>query len=1182
MPTTIYILGNLQTFVAALTGIQMIFNPANNTDWAMGGALFGVGPLVTIGLLVSLLHISTKGVWTQKLSLHHVGILLGLYAAMFVPTTSVTVQDIYTGQSQIVDGIPDGVAYPASIVSQLSYDAATQLGQAFQAVSATAPPTSIALGMAAPLRTMLQLRNMYTFFSKEQPGLARDEVLFVKQCVYPNATYNNWWQQIYSSNNILNTYASFAYPSTAQASVPYDATLAAANPAITCTAGGLCYGSCGSMAVAIDAAFQNWLTNNQSSGLGCSNAAGMSTAANAETNAPTTDCSGSGSFNSIMSAMGSSGMEYVSMIINSCINSAGMASGPTLSAYPQTGGVNNDFCTITTNSINQAQVDNAGSANVFLSNMLPLMSILQFLFIALAPLAAFTMVMAAEQGVQTFVKYIMFGLWTQSWLPVAALINDYSQITVQHQFSVLAAAATASAGSVTSAVGMAVNSIPVMGAGMDALTTTSLPIIIQQTMQVLSNADMMLAMTPVITMIVFTGSYFGMAQLAQGVGGEDNVAKNTGLTTPGVSSEEKAFGVSSPGNSHGAFVSLDSAYNGVGGEVSAGVQGALAAAQGQTATATVAAVRARSEAASATYNALEAAGQQQVASTAASVKGGQKIEEAFSNLHGLTKDTGISVGQLESTQLAYKAAIAAGNAGLAQKILSGLTKGLHAQQGNAIDKAIKNGEVEKWSNDLSNKDAADFVKSMSEGNNTAISHQTAQQVSHAIADSEKAEVQRQEAVAHQAKVEATASRVTSAMGKQKLDQGAFSSWFASQGKQLTAQSAEALALAGGGEKALAQLRANEQHIQSTTGDTGESLYAAALGLLSSQNQEATYGMAAAMYGGAIGPNPAQNFQSVQAGAKQQITQGSAAIRQQDQALQPAAARAEQAHQIADPNKIAAESEQAPPTYVQYENPEPFFKASEQGVLSKGQQIGFDKWANGVRAQVKNAPGMGLTQLAANNPTAFVAAIAAANLGSSLLSTAGKAVKDTAEAAAGEVAAGGEAIVGGAEGAAGAVVGGVEGAAGAVVGGVEGAAGAAATVPGAIGGLAETAFVGVGASAGVGGALLGGMALGAGIDRLPEAFGGQRVSTYVTDLMEAAAPLPGDAGAPKQLTPQQKLAKVSAQAAYELSQTNPQFAQNLKEISTLASQGQQGSAQFQQLTQQNTQILERYISDRGNQ
>jgi hypothetical protein len=548
MPHTIYIFGNLQAFVAALTGIQMIFNPANNTDWAVGGALFGVGPLVTIGLLVSMLHITTKGVWSQKLSLHHVGILLGLYAAMFVPTTNVIVQDIFTGQSQIVDNIPVGVAYPAAIVSQMAYDSATQLGQAFQMTSTTTPATDIAQGVATPLKTMLQLRNMYSFFSKAHPQMTKAEVAFVQQCVYPNAAMNGWTTLINQSPDILATYTTLPYPAGDQANVVYSATLAAGAMGITCTPGGLCSGSCANMAQSLQKAFGMWEGDNSAIKNTCSNALAQATVPGSDTSMPEGSCSGNG-FGNMLVSMGAQGMQYIGLLVQGCINNAGMDYGQSISGLPSPGSNVDEYCSITQNSMAQAQIDNAGAADVFLKNMLPLMSVLQFLFIAMAPLAAFVMVMAAEQGAQMFVKYVMFGMWTQSWLPIAAIINDYAQINVQHQFAMMAAAVTSPGSSVDTALMATLSSATSLPAATgNALNLATLPTVIQQLMQVLSNADIMLAMTPVITMIVFTGSYMAMSNLASGVGGEDNVSKNTGEVNPGLTRQEQMSGVDWVGN----------------------------------------------------------------------------------------------------------------------------------------------------------------------------------------------------------------------------------------------------------------------------------------------------------------------------------------------------------------------------------------------------------------------------------------------------------------------------------------------------------------------------------------------------------------------------------------------------------------------------------------------------------
>lgn len=545
MNSTIYIFGNLPVFQAALTGLQMIFNPANNTDWAVGSALFGVGPVVAIGLLVSLLHITTKGVWTQKLSLHHVGILLGLYAAMFVPQTNVTVQDIYTGQTVIVDNIPIGVAYPAAIVSQLSYDAATQLGQAFQQATATAPTTDISQGFAEPLQQMLQLRRLYQNYVKTDPALADAEFSFFQQCVYPTYSNDTSLQLAYTqTNDILTTVTHTNYVTASGTNMMVSVLGGAGNPICGSTQG--CVMTCNMLASTLQTQYANWV-NAAGSG-SCTAAVALSQAATADTTQPSSSCASAASnLGNVLAQLGTTGSQYIDQMVHACMASAGMSAGGSLFAGTPSKSVLPSYCVIDENSLSQAQVENAGAASMFLKNMLPLMSVLQFLFIAMAPLAAFTMVMAGAQGMGMFVKYIMFGLWTQSWLPVAAMLNAYSQITLAHTLGVIGQAISGVSANITTATAsVTLASMPAPPG--NGLTLTTIPTVIQSVMQALSNADMLLALTPIITMIVFTGSYMVMGQLSQDLAGEDKVDRNLQQETPGLSLQKQMAGVQTSGN----------------------------------------------------------------------------------------------------------------------------------------------------------------------------------------------------------------------------------------------------------------------------------------------------------------------------------------------------------------------------------------------------------------------------------------------------------------------------------------------------------------------------------------------------------------------------------------------------------------------------------------------------------
>lgn len=156
------------------------------------------------------------------------------------------------------------------------------------------------------------------------------------------------------------------------------------------------------------------------------------------------------------------------------------------------------------------------------------------------------------------IKYIMFGLWTQSWLPVAGLLNDYSQITLHNALLELGQAASGIAANATAAINNTA-ALSTMPPPTNPITLQTLPMIIEQTMQALSNANMLMALTPIITMIVFTGSYMGMSQLAQDIGGEDKVDRNTGEEAPGLAKQEQMFGAHAAGTAAGGMIDYSSA-----------------------------------------------------------------------------------------------------------------------------------------------------------------------------------------------------------------------------------------------------------------------------------------------------------------------------------------------------------------------------------------------------------------------------------------------------------------------------------------------------------------------------------------------------------------------------------------------------------------------------------------------
>ncbi|MBU2818691.1 conjugal transfer protein TraG, partial [Acidithiobacillus ferrooxidans] len=211
------------------------------------------------------------------------------------------------------------------------------------------------------------------------------------------------------------------------------------------------------------------------------------------------------------------GYAFMNNLILNCATENGIHAGSAIYDPNMPAGVSS-YCVTKASAIGRQQAMNAGAASMFETNMLSSMSILQFLFFAMAPLVAAVSMMMGTMSYGMWGKYFMFGAWTQSWMPVAALINDYAQQQTGKLFSTLAA----------------------VNGGAPLTSPSMLPKVLQQASLALSNANLMLSMTPIITLAILTGSYFALSQVAGTIQGRDEINKNVTPSTPvdGVSTLE--------------------------------------------------------------------------------------------------------------------------------------------------------------------------------------------------------------------------------------------------------------------------------------------------------------------------------------------------------------------------------------------------------------------------------------------------------------------------------------------------------------------------------------------------------------------------------------------------------------------------------------------------------------------
>ncbi len=155
-------------------------------------------------------------------------------------------------------------------------------------------------------------------------------------------------------------------------------------------------------------------------------------------------------------------------------------------------GSNYDFyaCNIQlTQALEQAKQDASGEATMFQKIMVPTMNIFMFMFFAFAPIMAMVMAVTGFHGIKVATSYLLFGIWTQTWLPVAAIINFFIQVQVRSD----------------------VHSI-ISGGSYNLTTLPNIYDILSTKLMVASN---LLASVPVVTLALLSGSIFAMTHVAR-------------------------------------------------------------------------------------------------------------------------------------------------------------------------------------------------------------------------------------------------------------------------------------------------------------------------------------------------------------------------------------------------------------------------------------------------------------------------------------------------------------------------------------------------------------------------------------------------------------------------------------------------------------------------------------------
>lgn len=124
---SIYSIGDVDFLFDILNGVAMVTGTGSFTRSCAVAFLLGV--------ITSMLVALFKG--GNKLPFSELFLSFLLFSLMFVPKTTVVIEDVYNGRTQMVDNVPLGVAYPGHVISTVGFGLSEIMENAFSSVSST-------------------------------------------------------------------------------------------------------------------------------------------------------------------------------------------------------------------------------------------------------------------------------------------------------------------------------------------------------------------------------------------------------------------------------------------------------------------------------------------------------------------------------------------------------------------------------------------------------------------------------------------------------------------------------------------------------------------------------------------------------------------------------------------------------------------------------------------------------------------------------------------------------------------------------------------------------------------------------------------------------------------------------------------------------------------------------------
>lgn len=453
--------------------------------------------LVSIGLLLGVLVIVLQGLFRGAREIAWQQLLLGwiIYACMFVPTTTVIIEDSYTGKARPVDNVPIGVAFAGSMISNIGYGITVLFETAYSDVaSSTERPFVEPLMIVNALRAHAsdeEVINRLNHAVGAGTDMGKTLENYIKECSMPKLALRvttpnemitgNAIEQLEFNSNIYGTRI-FLNNATGENLTCKDAWT--------------------KIKVALEKSKDPAVITAISS---AANIKGETGFANID------------DYGSAFEALNIDSTQIEQFILTSVIKPIyeKAAMGYFKSVGDRTSAV------MFNQAVMQRNTQWATEASMFMTVVRPFLSFFEGFMFAITPVLAFLLVLGG-MGISLGLKYVMLILWIQLWMPVLSIINLYIIMSAR--------------------------------GALAAETFTSFYSIDNCALQIehwIATGGMLAAATPLISLFLITGSTFAFTSLTQRMAGGDHI--NEKLHSPDVMTKGAFYAHDSAGNGNSAL-----------------------------------------------------------------------------------------------------------------------------------------------------------------------------------------------------------------------------------------------------------------------------------------------------------------------------------------------------------------------------------------------------------------------------------------------------------------------------------------------------------------------------------------------------------------------------------------------------------------------------------------------------